>query len=54
MIPGGLAWEYILYSALAALLDCQNTSLLGVNRVLTDGEYRAWVIRQPSRQSLTS
>src|SRR6266571_3423543 len=27
-------------------LDCRNTSLLGVNRMLTDAEYRAWVIRQ--------
>ena len=38
--------EYILYNAIAALLDCQNTSLLGVNRMLTDERYRAWVIRQ--------
>lgn len=42
----GPRMEYILYNALAALLDCQNTSLLGVNRMLTDGTYRAWVIRQ--------
>jgi DNA segregation ATPase FtsK/SpoIIIE-like protein len=42
----GPRMEYILYNALAALLDCQNTSLLGVNRMLTDAEYRAWVIRQ--------
>jgi hypothetical protein len=38
--------EYILYNAIAALLDCQNASLLGVNRMLTDDGYRAWVIRQ--------
>ena len=38
--------EYILYNALAALLECPNTSLLGVNRLLTDDRYRAWVIRQ--------
>jgi hypothetical protein len=38
--------EYILYNALAALLDCQNVSLLGVNRMLIDERYRAWVIRQ--------
>src|SRR5271170_2098541 len=38
--------EYILYNAVAALLDCPNTSLLGVNRMLTDDKYRAWVIRQ--------
>lgn len=38
--------EYILYNAIAALLDCPNTSLLGVNRLLTDDEYRAWVVRR--------
>jgi hypothetical protein len=38
--------EYILYNAISALLDCPNTSLLGVNRMLTDEKYRAWVIRQ--------
>jgi hypothetical protein len=38
--------EYILYNAVAALLDCPNTSLLGVNRLLTDQRYRAWVVRQ--------
>ncbi len=42
----GPRMEYILYNAIAALLDCQNTSLLGVNRMLTDAQYRAWVIRQ--------
>lgn len=38
--------EYILYNAISALLDCENTSLLGVNRMLTDDRYRAWVVRQ--------
>jgi hypothetical protein len=38
--------EYILYNAISALLECQNTSLLGVNRLLTDESYRKWVIRQ--------
>ena len=38
--------EYILYNAIAALLECPNTTLLGVNRLLTDPKYRAWVIRQ--------
>jgi hypothetical protein len=38
--------EYILYNALVALLDCPNTTLLGVNRLLTDASYRAWVVRQ--------
>jgi hypothetical protein len=42
----GPRMEYILYNAIAALLDCSNASLLGVNRMLTDERYRAWVIRQ--------
>ena len=42
----GPRMAYILYNALAALLDCQNTSLLGVTRMLTDANYRAWVVRQ--------
>ena len=38
--------EYILYNAIAALLDCPNTTLLGVNRLLTEDAYRQRVIRQ--------
>jgi energy-coupling factor transporter ATP-binding protein EcfA2 len=38
--------EYILYNAVSALLDCRNATLLGVNRILTDGKFRAKVIRQ--------
>lgn len=38
--------EYILYNSIAALLDCENVSLLGVNRMLTDEAYRSWVVRQ--------
>lgn len=38
--------EYILYNALAALLECPNTTLLGVNRLLTDDTYRRWVVNQ--------
>jgi hypothetical protein len=38
--------EYILYNAVSALLDCRNATLLGVNRLLTDSNYRAKVIRQ--------
>jgi Type IV secretion-system coupling protein DNA-binding domain len=38
--------EYILYNAVSALLDCQNATLLGVNRMLTDEKFRASVIRQ--------
>jgi hypothetical protein len=42
----GPRMEHILYHCLAALLDCQNTSLLGVNRMLIDPDYRRWVIKQ--------
>ncbi len=38
--------EYILYASVAALLDCENVSLLGVQRMLSDGRYRAWVVKQ--------
>jgi hypothetical protein len=38
--------EYILYNAVSALLDCRNSTLLGVNRLLTDERFRAKVIRQ--------
>ena len=38
--------EYILYNAVAALLDCPNSSLLGVNRMFTDDNYRARVVGQ--------
>jgi hypothetical protein len=42
----GARLEYILYNAIAALLDCSNTSLLGVNRLLMDSGYRHWVVNQ--------
>lgn len=38
--------EYILANTIAALLEAQNTSLLGVNRMLAEEEYREWVVRQ--------
>lgn len=38
--------EYILYASVAALLECQNTSLLGLPRMLVDADYREWVVRQ--------
>jgi len=38
--------EYILANTIAALLEAQNTSLLGVNRMLSEESYRAWVVRQ--------
>jgi TraM recognition site of TraD and TraG/Type IV secretion-system coupling protein DNA-binding domain len=42
----GTRMEYILYAAVAALLDCQNTSILGVQRMLVDRRYRYWVVKQ--------
>jgi hypothetical protein len=38
--------EYLLYAAVASLLECENTSLLGVSRILSDKHYRAWVVKQ--------
>ena len=39
--------EYILYAAVAAVLDCgANATLLSVQRMLSDAPYRAWVVRQ--------
>jgi hypothetical protein len=38
--------EYILYAAAAALLDCENVTLLSVQRMLSDVRYRAWVVKQ--------
>ena len=42
----GNRMEYILYAAVAALLDCQNTSILGIQRMLVDRRYRRWVVKQ--------
>jgi hypothetical protein len=42
----GVRMEYILYATVAALLDCQNTSILGVQRMLIDRRYRYWVVKQ--------
>lgn len=42
----GPRMEYILYAAVAALLECDNVSLLGIQRILIDDRYRQWVVRQ--------
>lgn len=42
----GPRMEYILYAAVAAILDCENVSLLGVQRMLSDARYRSWVVKQ--------
>lgn len=38
--------EYVLYLCLAALLECEDVSLLGLQRMLYDAAYRTWVINQ--------
>jgi hypothetical protein len=38
--------EYLLYSAVAALSECQNVSLLGLHRMLVEERYRRWVVDQ--------
>jgi type IV secretory pathway TraG/TraD family ATPase VirD4 len=42
----GPRMEYILYAAIAALLETTDGSLLGVQRILSDESYRSWVVRQ--------
>jgi uncharacterized protein DUF87 len=42
----GSRMEYILSASVAALLDCDNTSILGIQRMLVDARYRRWVVRQ--------
>jgi len=42
----GPRMEYIFYAAVAALLECDNVSLLGLQRMLSDERYRAWVVKQ--------
>lgn len=46
--------EYILFATLAALLQCDNTSLLGVSRMLYDERYRRWVVRQVKDPAILS
>lgn len=46
--------EYILYASVAALAECENTSLLGLPRLLTDDIYRMWVLRQVKNPSVRS
>ena len=42
----GPRMEYILSACLAALLECENTTILGVQRMLVDAKYRRWVVKQ--------
>lgn len=38
--------EHILYHSLRVLIDCQNTSLVALPRLLTDDAFRAWAVAQ--------
>jgi hypothetical protein len=38
--------EYFLYATVAALQECENVSLLSVQRMLVDESYRRWVVNQ--------
>ena len=42
----GARMEYILSAAVFALLECPNTSILGIQRMLVDRRYRQWVVKQ--------
>jgi hypothetical protein len=42
----GARLEYVLFACVAALSECDNISLLGVRRMLSDPHYRRWVMRQ--------
>lgn len=38
--------EYVLTNCVAALMECPGSSLLGVQRMLSDDRYRYWVVKQ--------
>lgn len=38
--------EYILYASVAALMECENVSLLALPRMLADARYRRWILKQ--------
>ena len=38
--------EYILYASVAALMECENVSLLSLPRMLSSVRYRQWVLKQ--------
>jgi hypothetical protein len=42
----GPRMEYILHATVAALLECDNVSLIGIPRMFTDERFRAWVVGQ--------
>jgi hypothetical protein len=42
----GPRMEYLLYACTAALMECQNVTLLAIPRLLTDPNFREWVVKQ--------
>jgi type IV secretory pathway TraG/TraD family ATPase VirD4 len=42
----GPRMEYILYNSILSLLYAQNSTLLGLSRILIDERYRRWVVKQ--------
>ena len=38
--------EYILYAGVAALMECENVSLLSLPRLLSNPRYRRWILNQ--------
>ena len=50
----GTSFGIFLYACVAALLDCENVSLLGVQRMLVDERYREWVVKQVKDPSVRS
>jgi hypothetical protein len=42
----GVRMEYVLFAAVSALLECEGTTLLGLQRIFIDASYRNWVTRQ--------
>jgi type IV secretory pathway TraG/TraD family ATPase VirD4 len=42
----GARLEYVLYACVAALMECQNVTLLSVQRMLVDMDYLRWVVSQ--------
>ncbi len=38
--------EYILYASVAALMECENVSLLSLPRMLNEVRYRRWILKQ--------
>jgi Type IV secretion-system coupling protein DNA-binding domain len=46
--------EYILYASVATLMECENASLIGISRLLSDPEYRRWALKQVEDPGLLS